>query len=414
MNPPTSSPTGYLPRIMDRELPQLLRALGATAIFGVRGCGLLTTARRFSTSETVIDSAPPQYDSELARAVERQVLDGEAPRLVREWARQPWVSDVVRHAVDDRQAPGQFILTSTVHPPRGTRAHPGTGRYAVRRMRPMTLYEQGGSTGMVSLRALLDGHEPTAGADAAVAGSGYRQPILTGGWPALIGASPADARQYLSDYLDRLIRYDLPEALGRTVNPTLVRAYLAAHADAIGRPATIQQILDAATDPTTPSIRSARSYHEALARLMIRDDIYLLWAPATTMVRNLADPSLAAVLLGRSTSAALRADPRAFRILFTCLALRDLRAYADHHWVYLSALRDRATGHPVCIMEEHLGRPLVLAIAAGRADIDAAAGPLRQRRYQLPAGLYAVLTSGKAVRQRQDRIWEIPLSCLGP
>lgn len=56
------------------------------------------------------------------------VLAGATPRLIDEWQIEPRIWDHVRRAVDDRSAPGQFILTGSSVPPttsRGTREPAG-------------------------------------------------------------------------------------------------------------------------------------------------------------------------------------------------------------------------------------------------------------------------------------------------
>ena len=59
--------------------------------------------------------------------------------------------DAVRNAVDDRQQDGQFILTGSATPSEALIRHSGTMRVSRLRMRPMSLFESGDSTGAISL-----------------------------------------------------------------------------------------------------------------------------------------------------------------------------------------------------------------------------------------------------------------------
>ena len=86
------------------------------------------------------------------------LLQGETPRLIDEWQTITELWDTIRNEVDKRNAFSQFILTgSTVAPQAEDTVHSGTGRIGRVKMRPMSLYESGDSTGSVSLAKLFDG-----------------------------------------------------------------------------------------------------------------------------------------------------------------------------------------------------------------------------------------------------------------
>ncbi|MBO4332926.1 MAG: hypothetical protein J5875_07150 [Paludibacteraceae bacterium] len=60
--------------------------------------------------------------------------------------------------MDKRGEPSQFILTgSSVLPDATETIRSGTGRFAHIMMRPMSLYESGESTGIISLKNLFEG-----------------------------------------------------------------------------------------------------------------------------------------------------------------------------------------------------------------------------------------------------------------
>ena len=67
------------------------------------------------------------------------LLGGKPPLLVDEWQLAPDLWNVIRHEIDARQAPGQFILSGSVTPPDDPGRHSGAGRFARVRMRPMAL-----------------------------------------------------------------------------------------------------------------------------------------------------------------------------------------------------------------------------------------------------------------------------------
>lgn len=85
------------------------------------------------------------------------LLDGDAPRLLDEWQLEPRLWDYVRRAVDERGAPGQFILAGSAVPADDSSRHSGAGRVSRLRMRPMSLFESGLSDGAISLDEALNG-----------------------------------------------------------------------------------------------------------------------------------------------------------------------------------------------------------------------------------------------------------------
>ncbi len=150
----------YLPRVVDSEMREVLNASPAVLIEGPRGCGKTWTGRRFAASEILIDTT---IRARLAANADPAVLlEGPAPLLVDEWQLAPDIWNPLRRACDDRQRPGQFILTGSADPPDDTTRHSGAGRVLRVRMRPMSLYESNDSEGSISLMGLFESGKYTA------------------------------------------------------------------------------------------------------------------------------------------------------------------------------------------------------------------------------------------------------------
>jgi len=93
---------------------EVLSASPAMLIEGPRGCGKTWTGRRFAASEILIDTT---IRARLAANADPAVLlEGPAPLLVDEWQLAPDIWNPLRRACDDRQRPGQFILTGSADP----------------------------------------------------------------------------------------------------------------------------------------------------------------------------------------------------------------------------------------------------------------------------------------------------------
>jgi uncharacterized protein len=420
--------TEYVSRIADGLLADRLRRPGAVVIEGPKACGKTATARQRAKSEVLLDV---DQDAARAAAVDpRLVLDGPVPRLLDEWQRVPRVWDAVRRAVDDRSAPGQFILTGSATPNDDVRRHSGAGRISVMRMRPMTLFEQGFSTGEISLAALMRGESP-ASARSELALPAYADRVVTGGWPQLLGDNITSARKFIRDYLDTIVEYDVAEVSEGRRDPQLVRRFLQAYAQLTAHPARMSTLIERARGDfgdvegePGPTRWSADPYLRALRRLMIVDEVEP-WSPSlrsrsrliSVPKRHLVDPSLAAGLLGCSPGRLL-ADLNTFGYLFESLAARDIRIYAEADDARVFHYRERSGDLETDLIVEHAdGRWAGFEVKLGGDLIDEAAAALTRMastRIAIEPTALAVVTGTEYGYRRPDGVWVLPLGCLGP
>ena len=150
----------YRQRIVDEVLARKISYMGAVLVEGPKWCGKTTTCEQLAGSVLYIDD-PDRHDQylEMAGAKISELLEGNSPRLFDEWQDIPELWDAIRFTVDHHHD-RHFILTGSAVVPEEKRKkirHSGTGRFAWVRMRPMTLWESGESSGAVSLKSLMDG-----------------------------------------------------------------------------------------------------------------------------------------------------------------------------------------------------------------------------------------------------------------
>jgi hypothetical protein len=412
----------YVPRLVDAEVEARLRAAGAVLLEGPRACGKTESGRHHARSEVRLDT--DRNARETAALDAGLVLDGSTPRLLDEWQVVPDLWNAVRRRVDDVGAPGLFILTGSATPPDDVTRHSGAGRFARVRMRPMSLAELGLSSTAVSLSALAVG-EPARAPDPGTDVRDVAVWCVRGGWPGALGLPDGDAVQLVQDYLEQILRLDVPGApAGR--DPVRVERVVRSLARHVSTPASLTTIARD-TGGERPLVEdTVRSHLDALTRVMVVEDVPA-WAPGirsrsrlrTTPVRQLVDPSLAAAALRVQPTRLLR-EPEYLGFLFESLVVRDVRVYAQRLGGHVYAYRDN-TGLEVDIVVEFAdGRWLACEVKLSPGSVDAAAASLLRFAARVdtdvmgpPAALVVVTATGYGYR-REDGVDVVPLATLGP
>lgn len=415
----------YRPRIVDDELRQRLSTIGAVVIEGPRACGKTSTARQAAASEVLLDV---DEDARGTASLDpRLLLEGAVPRLVDEWQIAPAVWNHVRRAVDDRSAPGQFILTGSAVPTDDITRHTGAGRISRLRMRPMTLAESGDSSDAISLRELFAGKS----ARATDPGHDLRRIaalICRGGWPRLVDQDTAAVNRALSDYLDDVCRIDVPRVDGHRRDPIRLRRMLSALARNTATPVALTTLgADAGGGDGPIDEKTVGSYLDVLERLMVVEH-QPAWAPhlrsrarlRTTPSRHFVDPSLAAAALGAGPETILR-DLSLFGLLFESMVVRDLRVYSQPFDADVFIYNDNTLEVDAVVVQRGTGHWAAFEIKLGGSSlIDQAAASLIRFRNRLdlsrcgePACLGVVVATGYGYR-RKDGVEVVPIGALGP
>jgi hypothetical protein len=323
----------YIPRIIDDELDSRLASLGAVVIEGPKACGKTVTARQRAASEVLLDL---DAGARAAVAIDPAlVLDGPTPRLIDEWQVEPAIWNHVRRTVDDRDKPGQFILTGSAVPRDDATRHTGAGRIGRLRMRPMSLFESGHSTGTISLADLMRGI-PVKSPDPGASVVSLIDRICIGGWPGFQHLSVEQGLVAVSGYLDEIRRTDVNRLDSTRRDPERVGRLLRSLARNVATAVAVTRLAADTGGADGPLARdTVYDYLNALDRLMIIED-QPAWAPhlrsrsqaRIAAKRHFVDPSLAVAALGTSPQRLL-SDLNYLGFLFESLVIRDLRIYAQ-------------------------------------------------------------------------------------
>ena len=418
------TPAGYLPRVVDEEVRRGLSAAGCVVLEGPRACGKTWTGLRFANSAARLDI---EVDARTIGAVEPSaLLPGATPRLLDEWQMVPTVWNHVRHACDTDGGRGLFILAGSSQPADDITRHTGAGRVRRIRMRPMSLFESGDSTGEVSLARLLDGD--AAGATRPPLGLRDVAGLLCrGGWPGQLDLPLREVQENLRGYLSEVARTDLRRLEGGAAHDPggvdrLLRS-LARNTAGEAHDATLAADVEA-----EPLHRhSVRAYTAALRRLFVLEE-QPAWsvrlrsraALRKSPKRHLADPSLAAAALGADPDR-LMSEPDTLGVLFESLVVRDLRVLAQPLGGRVHHMRDAAGREADAIIECPDGRWLAVEIKLGGSDaIEAAAQSLLRTKSNLDDerlnkhGSLIVVTAVGYGYRRPDGVNVAPITTLGP
>ncbi len=420
------TPPGYLPRVADREVESALRASPAVVIEGPRACGKTWTGRRHARSEVPFDAV---YENRLAAQIApAALLEGPVPRLLDEWQLAPDVWNAMRRACDDRGKKGQFILAGSADPPDDATRHTGTGRIVRVRMRPMTLFESGDSSGRISLGGLLAG-EVTSAPSSGLGVPGIVDLACRGGWPGLLGDPPAVVQRQLRSYLDEISRTDISRVDGTDRDPVGVRRLLASLGRNTSTDVTYRTLgTDVGGSGDTLHTETVKSYLDALSRLFVAEEL-AAWRPhlrSRTELRRrpkryFCDPSLAVAAL-RANRDHLLGDLSFFGLLFESLVVRDLSVYARANDWQLSYYRD-GSGLEVDVILTSLddaGWAAAEVKLGGTEPVEQAAQTLRRLRDRIDTARMGeprklmVITAGGYGFEYPDDIAVVPITALGP
>ena len=414
----------YLHRITDTELERKLQAAGAILIRGTKACGKTESARQFSKSILEIDT-DPQVPLLIETAPARLLL-GNSPRLLDEWQEQPKLWNLVRHEVDKRAMPAQFILTASANPDEKTKKHSGAGRFTTLDMRTMSWQELGHSTGKISLKALLEGGIIDV-QDEATDLEFIIEKIIIGGFPGLINKSISQATDINRAYINLLAEVDMSRVSDMKRDPAKVRNLLRSLAR--NTATTIETTSIEADIFEKESVSISRptiyDYLDTLERLMIVEN-----QPAwnthlrssaqlrKSSKRHFTDVSLAVAALG-ATKKSLLADLKFTGFLFESLVVHELRVYAQANDASVYHYRDSTNLEVDAIVQQYTGEYAAFEIKLGIGQIDAAAANLKKfastidtSKTQPPKSLNIITGTGISFT-RNDGINVISLASLG-
>ena len=417
----------YIPRIIDAAVEKYLAAMGAVCIEGPKWCGKTWTSAFHSNSEFLVGDPDNNFQNRaLAEVSPALVLEGETPRLIDEWQEVPPLWDAVRYTVDQRGQKGQFILTGSATPKRKGVLHSGAGRIGKLRMRLMSLYESGDSSGKVSLQDLCEGKlTPAITGDVDL--RTLARLTVRGGWPGNLETDSADISLLPNEYLNAVIDDDvnrIDEIRRDSRKIRLLLRSLARNESTTATNRTLKNDIKEIDDEDI-DVETVASYLDSFNRLFLTDNQPPFSAKLRSSVRvkkeekrHFCDPSLACALLN-ATPEKLIGDLETFGFLFESLCERDLKIYAESFGASLYHYQDYAGNEIDAVIELQDGGWCGIEIKLGANKIEEAAANLLHIRDEVvkdgskaPSALIVLCGLSHAAYQRPDGVYVVPLTAL--
>ena len=417
----------YRPRLIDNIIDSYLEAFGAVCVEGPKWCGKTWTSSYHCKSEIMLGNPDGNFQNrQLAQMSPSLVLEGETPRLIDEWQEVPQLWDAVRYKVDQNGNKGQFILTGSATPNHKGILHSGAGRIAKLRMRPMSLFESGNSSGDISLRDICEGRiEPKILGEVDL--RKLIDFIIRGGWPANQETTLKQATylpiQYIRAVLDDdVYRIDNVKRDKHKME-LLLRSLARNEATTVTNKKLKNDIKE--IDNEDIDVETVAAYLDVFQRLFLTDNQKPFEAKLRLSIRikqaekrHLSDPSLAVALLN-ATPEMLLNDLNTLGFLFEALCERDLKIYAESFDAELYHYQDYNNNEMDAVIAMPDGKWCGFEIKLGANQIDMAAENLIKIKNEIkasggiaPDSLCVICGLSNAAYQRPDGVFVVPITAL--
>ena len=417
----------YKKRLIDDKVKKYLKTFGAVCIEGPKWCGKTWTSRYHSNSEFLVGNPVNNFQNRaLAKLDVNSILEGDIPRLIDEWNEVPEIWDAVRYKCDEDGIKGKYILTGSSTPNHKGILHSGAGRIGKLRMYPMSLYESGDSTGLVSLKDICNNKVENKITDN-ISINKIIELILRGGWPGSIDLPIDKSIEIPKQYIEEIIDDDSYKVDGIKRDTLKMKLLLRSLARNESTTVSINKLKDdiKEIDLNNIDVETVSDY------LNIFDKLYLLsnqkpFFPnirSTIRVkqmekRHFVDPSIAASILHLNKEKLLN-DLNTLGFLFEALVERDLRIYSRTFNAELYHYQDYNNNEIDAIIELEDGNYAAIEIKLGANQVDEAANNLVNIKQKMiknnikpPKALIVICGLTNAIYKRDDGVIVVPITSL--
>lgn len=421
--------SGYIPRLIDKEIEENLKVFGAISIEGPKWCGKTWTALNHCNSVTYLNNTADNFrEKHLAEMDVDLVLNKDMPQLVDEWQEVPAIWDAVRFKCDQDNVKGKYILTGSSVPVSEKIHHSGAGRICKMKMYTMSLYESGESSGDVSLKELFENKVQNKLVEK-IELKKIAELIVKGGWPETINMNVDGAMKITKSYIEAVLDKDIVQIDGvnrdKQKMEMLLRSLARNESTISSNNVLMKDVDDNVTqEDVSVSRNTVTDYLNVLTRLhLIENQNSFMYKIRSRLnvgknpKRHFIDPSLGCTVLNITPDKLIN-DLETMGLYFEALCERDLKIYAESIGAKLYHYRENDTGIEVdAIIEIADGEYGAIEIKLGSNKEEEAASSLK-KFYEMaeikPKFMCIICGLYDAVVKRPDGIYVLPITALKP
>lgn len=422
----------YINRLAENELKRKLKSSGCVLVKGPKFSGKTTLCERYSNSSISLKTANA---INLANSDPYLTLEGDKPHLIDEWQKVPEIWNVIKDDLDKDYEFGKYIITGSTTPIDEKQIyHSGAGRISEMMLRPMSLYESGESSGVVSLKELVEsGTFKTVFAENnKISLSEIAYLLCRGGWPIAVKAEKEYALDVTKNYYDGLFRVEnesdefskFLEGKNIPLLLLILKSYSRNISTQVKKSNVIKNIIESGSRESLTE-ETFNIYYETLKKLFI---IYEMpaWnfnlrtsiAVRKTPTIHFVDTSIATSALGILPSDLLN-DLKSFGLFFEDMAVRDLSIYAQANNATLKHYRDSSGQEVDAIVEMSNSEYAAIEIKIwseknikeGITSLLNFEKKMQNSNLKTPK-IKMILTSHNACYKTVEGIYVVPITCL--
>ena len=423
----------YKDRLIDKTIDLYLKTFKAIQIVGPKWCGKTWTSMHHGNSIVRLTEVDKRN---LAELNPKLILNEEIPEVIDEWQLVPKLWDAIRNECDLRSSRGNYILTGSTslfdEEKKDMIKHSGTGRIVKIKMFTMSTYEFGKSLDLISLKDMYEGKEINKLVTPYDINELARL-IINGGWPENLYSTNEEsdglfALEYIKSILekdinrnddDKNFHFDSQKMM--MILKSLARNESSYASESIVLKDCFNYVN---VEEETLNKRTLSRYLDILDKLYIvnNQEAFSTNYRSSARVgkkakRRLADPSLAAALLGLTKEKLIK-DLNTFGLLFESLVVRDLNVYMEYYRGHVYAFRDNASGDEVdAIIEFSNGEYGAIEIKLGDNQINEAIKSLMKFNDKVekkPKFLCVIVGIGSGLtRDEKSGVYIVPYNTLG-
>ena len=416
-------------RNIEYIIKNTLNTSGAVLIAGPKFCGKTTTSLEFAKSSIALNT---KQNIEFAKLNIREILKGNAPRLIDEWQTVPDIWNYIKDDLDKEYIFGKYILTGSTTPnDMKDIYHSGAGRITKIDMSTMSLSETLESKNKFSFeKAYSEKNMDLADLNTDYDLTTVAKQICRGGWPLSVKTDDIkNGIEITKNYYNGLFNFEYSEnEKFRNLKTDILRGVLKSYARNISSEANNTKIIEDVSQNIGRKIdiKTFIKYETALKDLYVINNLPA-WNPnirsktsiRTTAVKHFVDTSIACASLSLNPEDLLK-DLNTFGLFFEDFAIHELRVcsykiranilhYRDNSGLECDAVMKFQDGS-FALIEIKLGGSEQIELAAKKLKI--LKNKLEQKSDERDLKFMMVLTAVGSLYKREDGIYVVPINML--